>query len=52
MRQKINVTAAKTHSKNNVARMRFTLELDSAERLQKVILVLRDVPGVIHVQRA
>nr|ART37742.1 E253 [uncultured bacterium] len=52
MRQKINVTAAKTHSKNNVARMRFTLELDSAERLQKVMLVLRDVPGVIHVQRA
>ncbi|TBR08137.1 MAG: bifunctional (p)ppGpp synthetase/guanosine-3',5'-bis(diphosphate) 3'-pyrophosphohydrolase [Rugosibacter sp.] len=52
MRQKINVTAAKTHSKNNVARMRFTLELDSAEHLQKVMLVLRDVPGVIHVQRA
>ncbi len=51
-RQKINVTAVKTQSKNGVARMRFTLELAGGESLQKILLLLRDVPGVIGAQRS
>ncbi|AJP48198.1 GTP pyrophosphokinase [Rugosibacter aromaticivorans] len=51
-RQKINVTAVKTQSKNGVARMRFTLELAEGECLQKILLLLRDVPGVIGAQRS
>jgi GTP pyrophosphokinase len=50
-RQKVNVTAVKTQSKNNMARMRFTLELKSGEGLQKMLLLLREVPGVTEAQR-
>lgn len=50
-RQKINVTAVKTQSKNGMARMRFTLELAGGESLQKILLLLREVPGVINTQR-
>ena len=50
-RQRINVTAVKTQSKNGMARMRFTLELAGGESLQKILLLLREVPGVINTQR-
>lgn len=50
-RQKVNVTAVKTQSKNNMARMRFTVELKSGEGLQKMLLLLREVSGVTEAQR-
>lgn len=50
-RQKINVTAVKTQSKNGMAYMRFTLELASGEGLQKMLLLLREVSGVTGAQR-
>lgn len=50
-RQKINVTAVKTQSKNGMAHMRFTLELKSGEGLQKMLLLLREVSGVTDAQR-
>ena len=50
-RQKINVTAVKTQSKNGMAHMRFTLELASGEGLQKMLLLLREVSGVTDAQR-
>jgi GTP pyrophosphokinase len=50
-RQKINVTAVKTQSKNGMAHMRFTVELASGESLQKMLLLLREVSGVTDAQR-
>jgi len=50
-RQKINVTAVKTQSKNGMAHMRFTVELAGGEGLQKILLLLREVPGVNGAQR-
>lgn len=50
-RQKINVTAVKTQSKNNLAHMRFTVELTSSDSLQKMLLLLREVSGVMDAQR-
>ncbi|HEY9278423.1 MAG TPA: bifunctional (p)ppGpp synthetase/guanosine-3',5'-bis(diphosphate) 3'-pyrophosphohydrolase [Methylotenera sp.] len=50
-RQKINVTAVKTQSKNNLAHMRFTVELTSSDDLQKMLLLLREVSGVMDAQR-
>lgn len=50
-REKINVTAVKTLSRAGVARMRFTVELPGTGALQKTLLLLRDVPGVMNVRR-
>jgi len=50
-REKINVTAAKTQSRSGIAHMRFVVELGGRASLPKVISLLKDVPGVIGVQR-
>jgi GTP pyrophosphokinase len=50
-RDKINVTAAQTQTKNHVARMRFTLEIKDAQVLKRVIDHVRQVAGVIDVCR-
>ena len=50
-REKINVTAVKTLSKSGVARMAFTVELPGTAALQKTVLLLRDIPGVISAGR-
>lgn len=50
-RDKINVTYAQTQSRNQVARMRFTLEIRDAQALKRVIEHVRQVPGVIEVAR-
>ena len=51
-KEKINVTAVNTQSKGGVARMGFTIELGSAEQLQRVLDRVGEVAGVTHVRRA
>ncbi|QDQ27783.1 bifunctional (p)ppGpp synthetase/guanosine-3',5'-bis(diphosphate) 3'-pyrophosphohydrolase [Chitinimonas arctica] len=50
-RDKINVTAAQTLAKNQIARMRFTLEIRDALGLRRVMEHVRQVNGVITVVR-
>lgn len=50
-RQRINVTAVKTQSKNGMARMNFTLELPGADDLHKIMAQLAEVSGVVGVKR-
>ena len=50
-KEKVNVTAVKTQSKTGTARMSFTIELGSATQLQRILAVLGEVSGVIHVGR-
>jgi GTP pyrophosphokinase len=50
-KEKINVTAVKTQSKSGTARMGFTIELASAEQLQRVLDRVGEVEGVTLVRR-
>ena len=50
-RERINVTATNTSSRNMTAQMRFTVEVESIERLQKVLALIREVPGVLKAGR-
>ena len=45
-REKINVTAVKTLSRANEARMSFTVELTGVPQLQRILTLIREVPGV------
>ncbi len=51
-REKINVTAVKTFSRQGAAQMSFTLELGGVPQLQRVLMLVRDVQGVTEVRRA
>ncbi len=50
-RERINVTAVNTLSRGAHAFMRFTLQVDSAESIQRVLRQVRDVPGVDQARR-
>ncbi|WP_269532600.1 bifunctional (p)ppGpp synthetase/guanosine-3',5'-bis(diphosphate) 3'-pyrophosphohydrolase [Chitinimonas sp. BJYL2] len=50
-RDKINVTAAQTLTRHQVANMRFTLEIRDGEALQRITAQVQQVPGVIRVSR-
>lgn len=50
-REKINVIGVSTQSAKGHAKMSFTAEVSSTAQLQKALSVLRDVSGVIEVQR-
>ena len=50
-REKINVTAVNTLSKNLQARMSFTLEVQSIAQLKRALLLVRDVRGVLGAMR-
>jgi GTP pyrophosphokinase len=50
-RERVNVTATSTQTKAHVARMRFTLEIESVEQLQRVLALVRDVRGVMSAGR-
>ena len=50
-REKINVVGVNTQSARGQARMSFTAEISSTAQLQKALLVIRDVVGVLEVQR-
>jgi GTP pyrophosphokinase len=51
-RHSINVVAVQTQSKNQLARMRFTLQVDGLERLKSALADLARVGGVMKVWRA
>ncbi|HJV73601.1 MAG TPA: bifunctional (p)ppGpp synthetase/guanosine-3',5'-bis(diphosphate) 3'-pyrophosphohydrolase [Noviherbaspirillum sp.] len=50
-REKINVIGVSTHSAKGQARMSFTAEIPSTAQLQKALMIIRDVSGVLEVQR-
>jgi len=50
-RERINVTAVNTLSRNLQARMAFTLEVPDLEQLKRALLLVRDVPGVLSAGR-
>jgi len=50
-REKINVTAVNTLSKNLQARMSFTLEVRGIEHLKRALSLVQDVPGVLSAGR-
>jgi GTP pyrophosphokinase len=49
--ERINVTAVNTLSRNNVASMRFTVEILRSEQLQRVLRSVGEVAGVESVRR-
>ncbi|HEX8739215.1 MAG TPA: bifunctional (p)ppGpp synthetase/guanosine-3',5'-bis(diphosphate) 3'-pyrophosphohydrolase [Casimicrobiaceae bacterium] len=50
-REKINVTAVNTLTRQNLARMVFTLEVADLPQLQRALRLARDIPGVDSAQR-
>jgi GTP pyrophosphokinase len=50
-REKINVTAVNTLTRNLQARMSFTLEVRGLAELKRALLLVRDVPGVLSAAR-
>ena len=50
-RERINVTAAKTLTRNMDVRMAFTLEVRSLDQLSRALALVRDVPGVLSASR-
>jgi GTP pyrophosphokinase len=50
-REKINVTGVSTQSSKGQARMSFTAEISSTAQLLKALSVIREVGGVVEVQR-
>jgi GTP pyrophosphokinase len=50
-RERINVIATSTQSSAHVARMRFTLEVENLDQLQRVLVLVREVKGVTTAAR-
>jgi GTP pyrophosphokinase len=50
-RDKINVTAARTQTRNLHSRMAFTVEVTSVDALKRALALVRDVPGVLAAGR-
>ncbi|MDR2688178.1 MAG: bifunctional (p)ppGpp synthetase/guanosine-3',5'-bis(diphosphate) 3'-pyrophosphohydrolase [Azoarcus sp.] len=50
-REKLNVTAVNTQSKKDTAYMKFTLEVTGVHELQRALMLIRDVSGVLDAQR-
>jgi GTP pyrophosphokinase len=51
LREKLNLTAVNTQSKKNMANMRFTLEVGSIAQLQRALVQIREVKGVLEARR-
>jgi len=51
LREKLNLTAVNTQSKKNVANMRFTLEVGGIAQLQRALVQIREVKGVLEARR-
>jgi GTP pyrophosphokinase len=51
-REKINVTAVRTQSRDELAFMRFTFEVANMAQLKRALAQVREVKGVIRVARA
>jgi GTP pyrophosphokinase len=50
-RESINVTAVRTHSRNDLARMRFSFEVSNVAHLRRAFATVKEVSGVIRVAR-
>jgi len=50
-REKVNVTAVNTITKNNQASMRFTVEITKLEHLVRILKMVHEVPGVTSASR-
>ena len=50
-REKINVIAVNTMTRQHEARMAFTLEVESVAQLQRALRLAKDIPGVFSAQR-
>ena len=50
-REKINVTAVNTQTRQHQARMAFTLEVESVAQLKRALQLARDIPGVFSADR-
>ncbi len=50
-RERINVTATNTASRDLSARMRFTLEVANLDQLRRVLALIRDIKGVVSAAR-
>jgi GTP pyrophosphokinase len=51
-REKINVTAVRTQTRDDLAFMRFTFDVSDAEQLKRAAALVRGLKGVIRVARA
>jgi GTP pyrophosphokinase len=51
-REKINVTAVRTQSRDDLAFMRFTFDVANIAQLKRALVQVREVKGVIRVARA
>ncbi len=51
MREKLNVTAVNTQSRQDKAYMSFTVEVSGLKQLDQILRQLRDIPGVLMVGR-
>ncbi len=50
-REKINVTAVNTQSKQDLAYMRFTCDVADVDQLRRALNVVKEVPGVLRAAR-
>ncbi len=50
-RERINVTAVNTQTRQHQARMAFTLEVESVAQLKRALQLARDIPGVFAAER-
>jgi len=50
-RERINVTATNSASRATAARMLLTVEINNLEQLNRVLALIRDVPGVARAAR-
>jgi GTP pyrophosphokinase len=50
-RERINVTAVRTQSRDDLARMRFAFEVGDVAHLRRALAVVKEVAGVIRVSR-
>ena len=51
LRERINVTATRTNSTDLSARMRFTVEVVNVDQLQRVLVLIREIKGVMGATR-
>ena len=51
-RERINVTAVRTQSKDELAHMRFTFEVADLAHLKRAFAIVKEVGGVIRVTRS
>ncbi|MDR2506866.1 MAG: bifunctional (p)ppGpp synthetase/guanosine-3',5'-bis(diphosphate) 3'-pyrophosphohydrolase [Candidatus Accumulibacter sp.] len=51
-REKINVVAVSSQSKQDLAHMRFTAEISNVDQIKRILTILADIDGVVSARRA